>query len=153
MAGLTYTVGREKKNDISPVTDLSVSKTHAKITVRRGRGPRPEVILEDVGSTFGSHLQSAPTFSGVSPPQRTLREGEPYQMKENDQVRFGSFSSTLRLVWWEFLVPSRNLLERLESIEARLRLEKEMTDRTSHLMTDSLSLSLTLVKCLARSCP
>ena len=56
MPGKTYTLGR-LDSDITIASDTSVSKSHAKITVRPGRGSaRPEVILEDVGSKFGVHL-------------------------------------------------------------------------------------------------
>merc|ERR1719228_2583779 len=58
--GSSYTVGREGKADIEGVgKDVSVSKLHAKLSV----GPpvkegRPEVTLEDIGSKFGTHLNS-----------------------------------------------------------------------------------------------
>ena len=54
--GQTFTVGR-MVGDITNGKDSSMSKSHAKLTVRETRGSdRPEVILEDVGSKFGTHL-------------------------------------------------------------------------------------------------
>ena len=38
---------------------MSVSKLHAKLTVGLSKGQgKPEVVLEDIGSKFGTHMNS-----------------------------------------------------------------------------------------------
>ena len=163
--GETFTVGR-MEGDITNERDSSMSKRHAKLTVRQTRGSgRPEVILEDVGSKFGthlnenillgSHLLSAKSPVGV----KSLKE--PYKMKEGDRVRFG-VDSIYSLTWLDFHVTcsmlkhredKRSLENLLKKIDQKWKLENNFSESITHLVMESISVSSKMVKCLARGIP
>ena len=168
MPGQTYTLGR-LDSDITIASDTSVSKSHAKITVRPGRGSaRPEVILEDIGSKFGIHLNDGilrgtaalPRKSPMSVLSKSLKE--PYKMKDNDRVRLGVALTIFRLIWSELHVTSsmlrtkaekQSLMEMMKRFDSRLELESQMTESTTHLVMDRISLSNKVVRCLAKCVP
>ena len=159
MPGNTYTLGRVN-SDITIPSDTAVSKSHATITVRPGRGSaRPEVILEDVGSKFGIHLNDG-ILAQYPKLSKSLKE--PYKMKDNDRVRLGVGFTIFRLIWSEFHVTSsmmrtrpdkQNLVEMLKKIDSRLELENQMADNITHLVMDRISVSNKVVRCLAMSVP
>ena len=165
MPGQTYSLGR-MNSDITTTSDTSVSKSHATITVRPGRGSaRPEVILEDVGSKFGIHLNDGILAGTAALPRRSaiLSKSlkEPYSMKDNDRVRLGVAYTIFRLIWSELHVTSsmmrtrdkQSLVEMLKKIDSRLELESQMTDTTTHLVMDRISVSSKVVRCLAKCVP
>ena len=164
--GQTYSLGRMDSSDITIATDTSVSKSHATITVRPGRGSaRPEVILEDVGSKFGIHLNDGILSGTVALPRRSpiLSKSleEPYRMKDNDRVRLGVAYTIFRLIWSELHVTSsmmrtrdkQSLVEMIKKIDSRLEVESQMTDNTTHLVMDRINVSNKMVKCLAKCVP
>ena len=56
LAGQTYTVGRTE-GEVRCGKDTSVSRTPARISVLTGgKEDRPEVMLKDVGTKYGTHL-------------------------------------------------------------------------------------------------
>ena len=61
-SGKTYLVGRSPGCHIKTRGDTSMSKSHARIDVVRKEGvDRPEVVLEDSGSKFGTHVNQGST--------------------------------------------------------------------------------------------
>ena len=164
--GQTYSLGR-MDSDITISSDTSVSKSHAKITVRPGRGSaRPEVILEDVGSKFGIHLNDGILAGTAALPRRgpilSKSLKEPYKMKDNDRIRLGVAYTIFRLIWSELHVTSsmmkgradkQSLIEMMKKIDSRLELESQLTDSTTHLVMDKISLSNKVVRCLAMCLP
>ena len=168
MAGQTYTLGRVD-SDITIASDTSVSKSHALITVRPGRGSaRPEVILEDVGSKFGIHLNDGILAGTVARPRKAntavLSKSlkEPYKMKDNDRIRLGVAFTIFRLIWVELHVTSsmmktrpdkQNLVEIMKKVDSRLELESQMRADTSHLVMVQISLSEKVVRGLAKCVP
>ena len=163
--GSIYKIGRmEGDNDITCPQDSSVSKRHASITVMtRSPQARPEVVLEDVGSKYGTHLndgilaesQRLATNKGVS---RALKK--PRVMSAGDRVRFGVAYSIFRLMWIDLEVTGSMLRDKeersnlagwLEPVGAKL--QDSMTDKTSHLVMSNISLSIKVVNCLAKGVP
>ena len=163
--GSIYKIGRmEGDNDITCPQDSSVSKRHASITVMtRSPQARPEVVLEDVGSKYGTHLndgilaesQRLATNKGVS---RALKK--PRVMSAGDRVRFGVAYSIFRLMWIDLEVTGSMLRDKeersnlagwLEPLGAKL--QDSMTDKTSHLVMSNISLSIKVVNCLAKGVP
>ena len=159
MPGKTYSLGRVD-SDITIPSDTAVSKSHATITVRPGRGSaRPEVILEDVGSKFGIHLNDG-ILAKYPKLSKSLKE--PYKMKDNDRVRLGVGFTIFRLIWSEFHVTSsmmktradkQSLVEMMKKIDSRLELESQMADNITHLVMDRISVSNKVVRCLAMCVP
>ena len=161
--GSIYKIGR-MEGDITCPQDSSVSKRHASITVMtRSPQARPEVVLEDVGSKFGTHLndgilaesQRLATNKGVS---RALKK--PRVMAPGDRVRFGVAYSIFRLMWIDLEVTGSMLRDKeersnlagwLETVGAKL--QDSMTDKTSHLVMSNISLSIKVVNCLAKGVP
>ena len=162
--GLVYKIGRGEKEDIKCKGDASVSKSHATISViSKSSQSRPEVVLEDVGSKYGTHLndgilaesQRLATNKGES---RALKK--PRMLSSGDRVRFGVAYSIFRLMWIELEVTGSMLRDReernrlggwLEAVGSKL--QDNMTDRTSHLVMSNISLSIKVVNCLAKGVP
>ena len=162
--GIVYKIGRGEKEDIKCKGDSSVSKSHATISViTKSSQSRPEVVLEDVGSKFGTHLndgilaesQRLATNKGES---RALKK--PRMLSSGDRVRFGVAYSIFRLMWIDLEVTGSMLRDReerrslggwLEAVGSELR--DNMTDRTSHLVMSNISLSIKVVNCLAKGVP
>ena len=163
--GQTFIVGR-MVGDITNARDSSMSKSHAKLTVRETRGSdRPEVILEDVGSKFGTHLNENILLGSQihsKSPVGVKSLKEPYQMKEGDRVRFGVAYSIYRLTWLDLHVTSsmlrhreekRSLENLLKKIDQKWKLESNFTESTTHLVMESIVVTSKMVKCLARGIP
>jgi len=161
--GSMYRIGR-LEGDIVCTDDSSVSKKHATISViSRSPQSRPEVILEDLGSKYGTHLndgiiaesQRLVTSRGVS---RALKK--PQVMSSGDRFRFGVAFSIFRLKWIDLEVTASMLRDRAERsnlagwLEAvGTKLQDSMTDKTSHLVMSNISLSIKVVNCLAKGVP
>jgi len=166
VAGQVYKVGRLDA-DIICQSDTSVSKAHAKISVvsRPSQG-RPEVLLEDVGSKYGTHLNDGI----LAESQRLAANGQavsraltkPQILKDSDRIRFGVAYSIFRLKWMDYEVTSsmirvasekNNLGIWLEDVQPGTKVEPNMSEKTSHLVMSSISLSLKVVNCLATGVP
>ena len=161
--GSVYKIGR-LEGDIVCNDDSSVSKKHATISViSRSPRSRPEVVLEDCGSKYGTHLndgiiaesQRLATSRGVS---RALKK--PHVMASGDRFRFGVAFSIFRLKWIDLEVTGSMLRDRAERsnlggwLEAvGTKLHDSMTDKTSHLVMSNISLSIKVVNCLAKGVP
>ena len=138
--------------DISCPTDSSVSKNHAKISVvSKQSETRPEVVLEDVGSKFGTHLNDgilaeSQRLAGGGGVSRALKK--PRMLQDGDRIRFGLAYSIFRLVWLELEVTSSMLRDKselnkwLSAVESGLSLKPNMSDITSHLVMSNISLSI-----------
>ena len=83
-------------------------------------------------------------------------------MKDNDRVRLGVAYTIFRLIWSELHVTSsmlrtkadkQSLVAMMKKIDSRLELESQMTDSTTHLVMDRISLSNKVVRCLAKCVP
>ena len=159
VAGQVYKVGRLDA-DIICQSDTSVSKAHAKISVvsRPSQG-RPEVLLEDVGSKYGTHLNDGI----LAESQRLAANGQavsraltkPQILKDSDRIRFGVAYSIFRLKWMDYEVISsmirvasekNNLGIWLEDVQPGTKVEPNMSEKTSHLVMSSISLSLKVTK-------
>lgn len=163
VSGSVYRIGR-LEGDIVCNDDSSVSKRHATISViSRSPQSRPEVVLEDLGSKYGTHLndgiiaesQRLATSRGVS---RALKK--PQVMLSGDRFRFGVAFSIFRLKWIDLEVTGSMLRDRAERnnlggwLEAvGTKLYDSMTDKTSHLVMSNISLSIKVVNCLAKGVP
>ena len=161
--GHTLTVGRHE-GDINNTRDSSMSKSHAKFTVIQGEGSdRPRVILEDVGSKFGTFLNNNILQGSQSAPLRSVQAlKKPYEMKEGDRVRFGVGFSIYNLTWIDLHVTSsmlknggekKHLEALLKKIDQNNTLESNMSANTSHLVMESIAVSIKVVNCLARGIP
>ena len=115
--GQTYTIGRTE-GEIRCSKDSSVSRTHARISVLKiDNEDRAEVMLEDVGTKYGTHLNSGILFES-----QRLAENEdgkisralkkPVKLKDNDRMRFGVAYSIFRLKWVKFEVSSSMLKDK-----------------------------------------
>jgi len=161
--GQTYTVGRTE-GEVKCSKDSSVSKTHARINVLTGgTGDRPEVMLEDVGSKYGTHLND-----GILAESQRLADNDgkisralkkPVKLKDNDRMRFGVAYSIFRLKWVKLDVTSSMLKDKktldswLMEIEEGTKVQSQWTDKTTHLAMNSISLSIKVVNCLAKGVP
>jgi len=161
--GQTYTVGRVE-GEVVCAKDSSVSKTHARITVLSGgKGDRPEVMLEDVGSKYGTHLND-----GILAESQRLADNDgkisralkkPVKLKDNDRMRFGVAYSIFRLKWVSLVVTSSMLKDKkildswLMEIETGTKVQSQWNETTTHLAMNSISLSIKVVNCLAKGVP
>ena len=164
LPGEKYSLGR-LEGDITLPSDNSISKSHATITVSSSNpGHRPGLVLEDVGSRFGtfvneeiiSESQRLATSKKDSV-SRALKK--PHIMKENDRVRLGVAYTIFTLKWINIEVTS-SMLKSKDSLNAWLKVmgqecevKTNMSLRTSHLVMTNISLSLKVVNCLARAIP
>eukprot|EP00092_Neocalanus_flemingeri_P092321 GFUD01117184.1.p1 GENE.GFUD01117184.1~~GFUD01117184.1.p1 ORF type:complete len:829 (+),score=224.00 GFUD01117184.1:76-2562(+) len=161
--GQTYTVGRVE-GEVLCAKDSSVSKTHARITVLSGgNGDRPEVMLEDVGSKYGTHLND-----GILAESQRLADNDgkisralkkPVKLKDNDRMRFGVAYSIFRLKWISLVVTSSMLNDKkvlnswLMEIETGTKVQSQWNDTITHLAMNTISLSIKVVNCLAKGVP
>ena len=83
-------------------------------------------------------------------------------MKDNDRVRLGVALTIFGLIWSELHVTSsmlrtkaekQSLMEMMKKFDSRLELESQMTESTTHLVMDRISLSNKVVRCLAKCVP
>ena len=151
MPGQSYKIGRIGA-DITCPTDSSVSKSHAKITVVTKQGhTRPEVVLEDVGSKFGTHmndgiLAESQRLAGAGGVSRALTK--PRILQDGDRIRFGVAYSIFRLKWLELEVTCSMLRDKselntwLSAVEPGVSVKPNMSDTTSHLVMSNISLSI-----------
>ena len=115
VSGSVYKIGRVE-GDITCPQDSSVSKSHATISViSKSTQSRPEVVLEDVGSKYGTQLndgilaesQRLATNKGES---QALKK--PWVLSSGDRVRFGVAYSIFRLMWVDLDVTGSMLKDR-----------------------------------------
>jgi len=168
--GEQVSIGSGEQADIQGVwKDTSMSRQHANLTVTAPTSSstpaaaRPEVVLVDVGSKFGTHLNS-----GVLSESQRLAEtasgriskaiDKPVKLRDNDRIRFGVMFSVFRLKWVDFHVTS-SMLRSKAPVEGWLgglgagRLEAQWTPSTTHLAMSAIALSLKVVNCLAAGVP
>lgn len=163
IAGQTYTVGRTE-GEVKCAKDSSVSRTHARISVLTGgKEDRPEVMLEDVGTKYGTHLndgilaESQRLADNDGKVSRALKK--PVKLKDNDRMRFGVAYSIFRLKWVKIEVTSSMLKDKkvldawLMEIEAGTKVQSQWSDTTTHLAMNNISLSIKAVNCLAKGVP
>jgi len=160
--GQTYTIGRTE-GDVK-CSDPSVSRSHARINVLTGgAGDKPEVMLEDVGTKYGTHLndgilaESQRLADNDGKVSRALKK--PVKLKDNDRIRFGVAYSIFRLKWVKMEVITSMLKDKkpldswLKEIEPGTKIQGLWTDNTTHLAMNTISLSIKVVNCLAKGVP
>jgi len=163
--GNVYTVGRTPESSIQSPGDTSISKQHAKLCVNTTKeGERPEVLLEDQGSKFGTHLNAGI----MSESQRLVTDTggvlsraltKPVKLKDNDRVRFGVMFSIYRLKWMILSVTTSMLRSKRElegwlgKIEVGTKIQANWTRDATHLVMSSISLSAKAVNSLATGVP
>jgi len=163
LPGQTYTIGRTE-GDVKCPKDLSVSRSHARINVLTGGGgDKPEVMLEDVGTKYGTHLndgilaESQRLADNDGKVSRALKK--PVKLKDNDRIRFGVAYSIFRLKWVKMEVITSMLKDKkpldswLKEIEPGSKVQGSWTDNTTHLVMTTISLSVKVVNCLSKGVP
>ena len=136
-----------------------MSKNHAQITVVTKSGQsKPDVVLEDVGSKFGTHLNDgilAESQRLASNKGETRALKKPRILESGDRIRFGVAYSIFQLMWIELEVTGSMLRDReertnlagwLEDVSPGTELKSVMTDNTSHLVMSNISLSIKVSK-------
>ena len=134
-----------------------MSKSHAQFIVSNVQAQeRPKVMLEDVGSKFGTHLnagilQESQRLAAGSGTNISRAMKKPQVVIDNDRIRFGVAYSIFRLKWVELDVTSSMLRDRTErsnlskwvsSIKPGAEVNPNMTETTSHLVMNTISLSI-----------
>jgi len=163
LPGQTYTIGRTE-GDVKCSKDPSVSRSHARINVLTGAAEgRPEVMLEDVGTKYGTHLND-----GILAESQRLADNDgrisralkkPVKLKDNDRMRFGVAYSIFRLKWVKMEVITSMLKDKksleawLTEIESGTKVHPQWTESTTHLAMTNISLSVKVVNCLAKGVP
>jgi len=168
VSGNVYTVGRTAESTIQSPGDTSISKQHAKLVVNPSpsakAGERPEVLLEDLGSKFGTHLNAGI----MSESQRLVTDAngvlsraltKPVRLKDNDRLRFGVMFSIYRLRWLSLQVTSSMLKSKRElegwlgQLEPGCKVQGAWCRETTHLVMPSISLSAKAVNSLVVGVP
>jgi len=163
LPGQTYNIGRTE-GDVKCSKDSSVSRSHARINVLTGgTGDKPEVMLEDVGTKYGTHLndgillESQRLADNDGTISRALKK--PVKLKDNDRMRFGVAYSIFRLKWVQLEVTTSMLKDKkpldswLMEIDSGTKVRPQWTENTTHLAMNTISLSVKVVNCLAKGVP
>ncbi|KAI9028810.1 hypothetical protein CLU79DRAFT_736193 [Phycomyces nitens] len=147
--GKSYMVGRNDA-DIS-FTDKSISRKHASISVdpinhKPGAVFRPEVVIKDIGSKYG-----------------TMANGEsvkePTSIEDNTIVKFGSLNSAVKLLWKPLVIcrasVGRSEKEQLAEAASQLgfRITKDWDDSCTHLYVKEIRFTHKLIQCLVQLKP
>ena len=94
--GKEYKVGRVNSH-VAIGGDISISRSHALISVTAGQGPRPKVVVKDDKSSFGTYVgEAAIESSHQSSQDDRVRKGEEVEMKADTRVRFGLHSTIFK---------------------------------------------------------
>jgi pSer/pThr/pTyr-binding forkhead associated (FHA) protein len=106
MSGEEFTIGRSPDSDIPAIKDISISRKHAVVKVKVDEGhPRgSRIVVEDLGSSFGTYvgekaLESSATNSQVD----RIDKKRPVNVEDGDRIRFGLHSTVYRFARHEFL--------------------------------------------------
>jgi len=162
--GKTYTVGRALGSHIRGQNDSSISKNHAKLVIMsRGGQDRPEVLVDDLGSKFGTHLNEG-LLSEEEQKQRGSKTiiralKKTVKLQENDRIRFGVMFSVFRLKWevlnvcTSMMKDKTSLLKWMQEIQPGAKIQPSLNKSTTHLCMSTISLSMKVVNALALSIP
>eukprot|EP01062_Namystynia_karyoxenos_P082923 TRINITY_DN9431_c1_g2_i1.p1 TRINITY_DN9431_c1_g2~~TRINITY_DN9431_c1_g2_i1.p1 ORF type:complete len:664 (+),score=154.46 TRINITY_DN9431_c1_g2_i1:112-2103(+) len=151
--GAEYAVGRkEGECDLLIVGDKSISRCHAVVRVAGHKcsadpAARPEVVVSDRKSTYGTHVGGQQLSAGAD---RVLSEG--------DSVKFGYFASIFSLRWEPISVVCTNttadtkglLRTALDRVGGCVTTEQSLA---THCVTDEVRPSTVILRCLAQALP
>lgn len=162
--GKIYTVGRAPGSHIRGQNDSSISKNHAKLVIMGREGQdRPEVLVDDLGSKFGTHLnegllsEEEQKKKGSATIIRALKKT--IKLQENDRIRFGVMFSVFRLKWEVLNVTTSMLKDKaslqncLQEIQPESKIQPSLSKSTTHLVMSAISLSMKVVNALSLSIP
>lgn len=168
LPGNEYRIGCQDC-DIQIQDNETVSRLHARLSIHVPEtsppGARPEVLLEDLSSKYGTFLNGAilnpnTSLEDVKSGAAGRQLSKPTRLKDNDRILFGLLRDPIfRLKWWSLEVTSSMLKDKtrvnswLNTISPGTRIQSNWSDNTTHLIMSSIFLSIKVVNCLAKGVP
>ncbi|KAI8343668.1 hypothetical protein BC941DRAFT_411971 [Chlamydoabsidia padenii] len=154
--GKLYTIGRGDVADIiPPIYEKSISRRHATLKTEpipvenlRQLDWQPSVWFDDLGSTFGSFVNSD-----------KLEKEQSVLLKNNDIIRVGKKNGLFQLSWEPLIICFQTLLPedmqklRTTALKIGAKITQSVQSPYTHLLMSSLRTSTKVAHCLANGNP